>query len=701
MSLFARSLATQWIEWLKDDPRLIVAAAILVLGLFVYGFRDLIRFSLGRTLAIAGVCFAESIRRRVLWLIPLGIAGVLLVSQFQRPLDDQDAVRQTTRFCLFAAGLLVTLATIILACTNLPREIDNRVIYSIVTKPTTRLEIILGKIAGFAAVSATILFIMAVFTWGFLHYHQWSLIRNIRQQLDSGSAPEASLSSLRYYADHGLLSARNYQAPGQPELFSRLPDPKSPLRWLNGGSEGRFLVPFELDPSTIDLTGNPDDPGLQINIHISDWRQRALNENEAAMASQLAATTMPAAAAAAFGPSLPSATTEPSSVNPPFVQVDILAQDQTMLLTSDALNHGKAAYVPSRQADDPARVLLTLAQTSQLARAGRIMVSVTPVSPGTEFCIGAQPVTMQYRTPQGMVALLKPVPGADGKPYRPIVIAAGNNPGAIQLRGAAENPPMSVVPFRGAKPESDDQGNAIFEFRCVIERSGETTEEMEQTTRVEFVVRNNATGESSSAIRIPVESRRATYFVVPAKFVSSDFDVLVRCATPGHWININGSSLLLSSANRSFSLNLAKSYFVLWLFSLLVVIISIFCSTFVSWPIAVVLTLVILLGHWGVQQIADTAKPGFGRSFANDLFKGAAAPVVETVSQSVEKLNVLLNFASQALPDVSRFAALESLEKGNAMPGAVIADSLLVLVFFGVPVIVLSYVFLRRKEVAP
>ena len=58
----------------------------------------------------------------MLWITPLAILGVIVVSQLQRPLDEQDAIRQTTKFCLFATGLLVTVATIILACTNLPRR---------------------------------------------------------------------------------------------------------------------------------------------------------------------------------------------------------------------------------------------------------------------------------------------------------------------------------------------------------------------------------------------------------------------------------------------------------------------------------------------------------------------------------------------------------------------------------------------------
>src|SRR5687768_5261776 len=145
-----------------------VLLGLIVLAFLVFGFRDLLRLSWRRIWAISGVCFDESIRRRVLWITPLAILGVIAVSQLTKPVDAQDAIRQTTKFCVFASGLVVAITAIILACTNLPKEIENRVIYTVVTKPTTRLEIVLGKVVGFARVSATILLIMGAFSWIYL-----------------------------------------------------------------------------------------------------------------------------------------------------------------------------------------------------------------------------------------------------------------------------------------------------------------------------------------------------------------------------------------------------------------------------------------------------------------------------------------------------------------------------------------------------
>src|SRR5688572_8510266 len=162
-----------------------IIAGIIILLAIAIGWRDIIRLSWTRIWAISSVCFSESIRRRVLLITPIAILGVMIVSQLQRPFDEQDAIRQTTKFALFTTGLVVVIIGILLACTSLPKEIENRVIFTIVTKPTTRLEIVLGKTLGFARVSATILLIMGLFTAGYLQFRAWNFNREIAKRLES------------------------------------------------------------------------------------------------------------------------------------------------------------------------------------------------------------------------------------------------------------------------------------------------------------------------------------------------------------------------------------------------------------------------------------------------------------------------------------------------------------------------------------
>src|SRR5678815_1836578 len=171
-------------QFLNNNLGWILAGVILVLGLAI-GLGDLLRFSAKRVWAISGISWSESVRRRILWITPVAILGIIVVSQLQKPLDEQDAIRQTVKICLFTTGLVVVISTIILACTNLPREIENRVIYTVVTNPTTRLEIVVGKVVGFARVSLLILLIMGIASWAYVSLRAWNLHRYIGDRIDA------------------------------------------------------------------------------------------------------------------------------------------------------------------------------------------------------------------------------------------------------------------------------------------------------------------------------------------------------------------------------------------------------------------------------------------------------------------------------------------------------------------------------------
>ena len=123
-------------------------------------------------------------------------------------------------------------------------------------------------------------------------------------------------------------------------------------------------------------------------------------------------------------------------------------------------------------------------------------------------------------------------------------------------------------------------------------------------------------------------------------------------------------------------------------------------STFLSWPIAVVLTLVMLLGHWGVEQLGDATAPGIGNQVVNDL-KLTNPAQSKAVSATVEKLSWLLNVVGKILPDISEYPALEDIERGVAVAPSKVGGAALVTFGFGIPLALLAYVFLKNKEVAP
>ena len=111
--------------------------------------------------------------------------------------------------------------------------------------------------------------------------------------------------------------------------------------------------------------------------------------------------------------------------------------------------------------------------------------------------------------------------------------------------------------------------------------------------------------------------------------------------------------------------------------------------------------MVILFGRWGAMQLGDVTEPGFGRRVAEDMFKGSNAATYRTVSESVDALVKMMGLVASVLPDVSQFSALEDIQQGVAVPPATLLASAQEALGFGIPLIVLAYVFLKYKEVAP
>ena len=81
--------------WFAQYWGWIVSGVIVVFGLLIVGASDAKRFSFARAWAISGVCFDESIRKRVLWIAPLAIIGVigLLLDLGMRSLEKAKSLR--------------------------------------------------------------------------------------------------------------------------------------------------------------------------------------------------------------------------------------------------------------------------------------------------------------------------------------------------------------------------------------------------------------------------------------------------------------------------------------------------------------------------------------------------------------------------------------------------------------------------------
>jgi len=131
--------------------------ALALITLALEFLLDLFRFSPRRLVAIARFSIKEAVRRKVLWSFLLLGVMVLFASWFITAEKAQTQWRQYVNLVYFVISSMVLIMAGILACFSLPTDIKQQTIYTVVTKPVQKLEIVLGRIIGIVLLMTLIL----------------------------------------------------------------------------------------------------------------------------------------------------------------------------------------------------------------------------------------------------------------------------------------------------------------------------------------------------------------------------------------------------------------------------------------------------------------------------------------------------------------------------------------------------------------
>ena len=663
------------------DAPLILGVLLVVLGLGVYGLRDLLKFSVGRAWAVGGVVFRESVRRRVLWITPLAMLAVLLLVRLQNPADEADAIRQATRFCLFASGLVAVLVTLVLACTNLPREMESRVIFTIVTKPLTRLELLVGKVLGLARLAALLLLIMGVFSYGLLLVLNATLVGDVRERLAGPLALEAERPYLEHLADGGLLRAEHVDAGDDLQVYAVAPDVAA-----SRGEVPRYTYPlayyaafpFEPTAELIDEIAAAGDVRLAFDLRLP-WRANRV--------TPLLQQTAPA------------------------VRVQMLDGLLYNLVGPGEIEDNIAQLPPEPTVpwDESPTIRLSDAQTARTlaeARRGRFFAAIYLVS--EDYLLGILPDVVRARieTPDGQtLATLEIADRGDPRGHILARTYLGNfGLGLTGPEGEAA-PPVGVLAFRDT--DLGGLGETVgFEVVGRADPTGESVD-MGDATRVRVEVYNLASGQVEFGREAVVETGRVAYVEAPASSVAGgDFDLRITTLTRGQVVSVRGENLRLIVGTEPFWLNLLKVLAGQWLLAVLVSVAGLAFSTFVGWPIAATMVVILLSGRWLVGQLGGALGGGYGRSVADSVFGGAgddggSVAGREAVRVGADALAETLTTLTRFLPDVGAFGLGDAASLGLAADPAALGAAALTCLAYGLPLLALAYVVLRNKEVAP
>jgi ABC-type transport system involved in multi-copper enzyme maturation permease subunit len=168
-------------------------------------------------LPIASHTFREAIRKKILHVL-IGLGIFIMAISPVIPTTDEPNARVKIIFVIFfqVVMLLCIVGVILLSATSLPYEIEDRTIYGILSKPISRLKIVIGKIGGFALLSGVLLTI-------------FGLLNMIAVWWAASSLPEGQKS---------ILKARNEFKASQFSIEGKLHHVHGGIAWIEGGRSG-------------------------------------------------------------------------------------------------------------------------------------------------------------------------------------------------------------------------------------------------------------------------------------------------------------------------------------------------------------------------------------------------------------------------------------------------------------------------------
>jgi ABC-type Na+ efflux pump permease subunit len=138
-------------------------------------------FSPPRVWVIATNTMTEVIRQKVLYIFVLFTIVLIGASNFFTQFSFNAELKSIIDTCLGAIKILTALVAIVGTALLLPSEIENRTIYTILTKPVYRIEFLLGKVLGMCVLLLIVTLVMSALFGGVLLFKEKDLIASAIQ----------------------------------------------------------------------------------------------------------------------------------------------------------------------------------------------------------------------------------------------------------------------------------------------------------------------------------------------------------------------------------------------------------------------------------------------------------------------------------------------------------------------------------------
>jgi ABC-type Na+ efflux pump permease subunit len=144
--------------------------------------------------AIARNTFTELVRQKVFYFLLIFALLVIGNSAFMAKFSFQEQFQMLKDISLGAMSVFTSLIAILATANFLPKDMEDRTIYTLLSKPVPRYRYLLGKLLGIIALLGVATLLMSVLFLAILWLRESTVLAETRAQLQGASAEEISLA---------------------------------------------------------------------------------------------------------------------------------------------------------------------------------------------------------------------------------------------------------------------------------------------------------------------------------------------------------------------------------------------------------------------------------------------------------------------------------------------------------------------------
>ena len=150
--------------------------------------------SAGATLAIARNTFTELVRQKVFFFLLIFALLIIGNSAFMAKFSFQEQFQMLKDISLGAMSVFTSLIAILATANFLPKDMEDRTIYTLLAKPVPRYRYLLGKLLGIIALLACATLLMSALFLATLWLRESTVRAETRAQIAGGSTDELALA---------------------------------------------------------------------------------------------------------------------------------------------------------------------------------------------------------------------------------------------------------------------------------------------------------------------------------------------------------------------------------------------------------------------------------------------------------------------------------------------------------------------------